>query len=63
MSKTIKYTVTNDEYKILEHEALSKGMTVSGYTKTAVFAHASKYPAKGIFSVLLDTDVRRDDNT
>lgn len=59
-NKTIKYTVTNEEYKIIEHEAISKGMKPSSFTKVAVFAYVSKYPAKGIFSLLTDSGIDKD---
>lgn len=52
MSRTIKYTVSDEEFELIRHAARSKGMTPSGLTKTAVISHIGKYPPKGVFAIL-----------
>lgn len=56
MSKTIKFSMHISEFKILSHEAKSRGLTNSQFVKMAVFAYISKYPSKGIFSELARDD-------
>ena len=50
--KTISFSITDDEYKIIKYEARCKGMTPSGYARKTVFIDINKYPAKGIFTYL-----------
>lgn len=50
--KTIRFSLTDDEYRIIHHEATARGLTTSAYSKAAVFSHVNKYPTKGVFAEL-----------
>ena len=52
MSKTISFTITNEQFKIIDHEAKSKGLKASEFSRLAIFSHINKYPSKGVFSEL-----------
>ncbi len=52
MSNTISYSIPKEHYDIIKHEASSKGLTPSQFTKVAVFSYINKYPSKGVFSEL-----------
>lgn len=52
MSKTISFSMTDNEYKLIQFEARSKGLTPSQYSKMAVFSHTNKYASKGVFAEL-----------
>jgi len=48
--KTIKFTIIDEEYKVLHHQAKSRGLTASGFSKMAIWAYINKYPTKGVFA-------------
>ncbi len=50
--KTISFSVSDDEYVIIEHEAKSKGLRIGQYVKTATFSNINRYPSKGTFAIL-----------
>jgi len=52
VSKTISLTITDEQYIILKHEAHSKGLKPSEFTRLALFSHINKYPSKGVFAEL-----------
>jgi len=52
--KTISFSVTIEEYNLINIAAMAKGSKPSGYCKSAVFSHLTKYPPKGIFVELND---------
>ena len=52
MSKTISFTISDSEYQLLRHEAKSKGLKPSEFSRMAIFSHMNKYPSKGIFAEL-----------
>lgn len=47
--KRIQFYVTEQEYKILEIEAQSRGETVASLSKRLFFREVAKSPCKGIF--------------
>lgn len=52
--KTIRFSVDDEQYRILAVDAEAKGLSVAQYSKMAAFAYASKYPAKGVMRELAD---------
>lgn len=53
MSKrTISFSLTDEEYALIEFEASSRGLTPSQLGKTALFSHMNKYPVKGVMAEL-----------
>ena len=54
MSKTISYTVSDEQYEIIRHEGQTKGLSPSEFTRLSVFSYINKYPTKSVFA-LLDT--------
>ena len=50
MSRTISLTISDERYKIVEHEANSKGLKTSEFVRMALFSHINKYPSKGVFA-------------
>jgi len=55
MSKTISFTISEPQFKILKHEAESKGLKPSEYSRMAIFAYVNKYPSRGVFAELART--------
>lgn len=52
MNKTISFTITDEQYRLLKHEANSKGLKPSEFSRMSVFSYINKYPSKGIFAEL-----------
>ena len=52
MGKTISLTISLEQYKIINHEAKSKGLKPSEFVRMAVFSHINKYPSKGVMAEL-----------
>ena len=52
MSKTISFTIADEEYELIRHEAKSKGLKPSEFSRMAIFSHMNKYPSKGVFAEL-----------
>ncbi len=51
-NKIISFSITLEEFELIRHNAIAKGMTPSAFCKNAVFSHITKYPAKGVFAEL-----------
>ena len=51
MSKTVvSFSVTDQEFVILQAKAMSKGLTPSQFVKMAVFDHINQHPPKGVMA-------------
>lgn len=50
MSKTISFTITEIQYKILQHAAMAKGLRPSEFSRMAIFSYINKYPSRGVCS-------------
>lgn len=51
--RSISFSVTDNEYEVIDLESRCKGLKVSGYCKMAVFSHLAKYPAKSSMAELV----------
>jgi hypothetical protein len=52
MSRTISFTIADEDYEIIRHEAKSKGLKPSEFCRMTTFSHINKYPSKGVMSEL-----------
>jgi len=52
MSKTISFSVTEDEYRLITAEAKARGLSAAQLAKTSLFSHMNKYPTKGAIAEL-----------
>ena len=52
MSKTISFTISDIQHALITHEANSKGLKPSEFSRMAVFSHMNKYPSKGVMAEL-----------
>ena len=52
MSKTISFTISDEQYEVIRHEGMAKGLKPSEYSRMAVFSHIGKYPTKGVMALL-----------
>ena len=50
--RTIKFSVSDEEYAIFYGEAGERGLTLSAYCKQATFSYLTKYPSKRILAKL-----------
>lgn len=50
--KPISFSVTKEEYSLIEFEATARGLTPSQLAKTALFSHMNKYATKGVMAEL-----------
>jgi hypothetical protein len=50
--KTISFSVTDEEARIIDAQARGKGLTRSYLAKTALFSYVSKYPVRGVWEEL-----------
>lgn len=48
MSRTIRFTISDEQYEAIQTEARARGLSPSAYSKSAVFAHMNKYASKGV---------------
>lgn len=50
MSRTVSFTVNDEEYRLIEFEAKARGLTPSQLAKTSLFSHMNKYAVKGVMA-------------
>jgi len=46
--KKIRFSVTDDQFRIIQFEAQAKGLKHSAFAKMTVFNYIAKYPCKGL---------------
>lgn len=52
--KTISFSVTDEEARLIDVEASARGLTRSQLAKTSLFSHMNKYPTKGVMAELAE---------
>jgi hypothetical protein len=50
--KSIRFSITDEEERIINHEAKSRGLTKSQFAKSITFNFINKYLSKGILAEL-----------
>ena len=50
----IRFSMDEEELRIIEHEAAARGLQRAAFCKTCVFSYINKSASKGVFSVLDD---------
>ncbi len=63
MKRSVSFSVDNQAYEIIRHEAAAKGLRPSEFSRMAVFSHINKYPSKGVFSELDDIRYQKSENS
>jgi hypothetical protein len=52
MSRSISFSVSENEYAMILHEASARGLTPSSFTKMKLFDHINKAASKGAMAQL-----------
>ena len=63
MSRTVSFSMSEEEFAVLEVKAGSKGLTRSQFAKMATFDHINQHPPKGVMAEItrLRANERRSD--
>jgi hypothetical protein len=54
--KSLRISLTKNEYATVVFQAKARGLSPSAYLKTALFSYNDKYPSKGLMAVIAELD-------